>query len=174
MRVRIKSISRGPLTKKIKIANIKYIRKAFLDQVGKIGVKFIKEEISKRKWKAKGAAARVKKSIFNYVPPSAEYVSFGSNKPYIVYQEKGVKKQPMKWLLGLNKPLGPMMFHGKKTFRWAPKNSSVFAQGKWIHPGFKPKRFFEVGVKRTKQFVEQKDKGILNSIVGKILKGRKT
>lgn len=165
MKVRIKTITKGPLTKGVKIANITNIRKKYLEEVGKVGIKFIKDEIDKRKWKAAGAAGRVKKSIFSYVPPSAKYVSYGSTKPYIQYQEFGVKRQPMRWLVGLNKALGPMLFNGQKTFRWAPTKRNV-----WIHPGLKPKRFFESGIDRTKKFMSS-DKSKKN-FFSKALKGK--
>jgi len=170
MKVRIKTISSNVLTKNSKIFNIKYIKKKYLDYIGDIGVKSIRKEIDKIKWKAYGAKNRVKKSIFNYIHPENKYVSFGSHKPYIKYQEFGVKRQPMKWLIGLNKPIGPLFFNGKKTFRWSPKNKNVFKQGKWIHPGFKPKRFFAKGIDKIKNFVLSKD---LNKIVSDILKGTK-
>jgi hypothetical protein len=171
MKLRIKTISKGPLVKGIKITNITYIRKKYFDGVGKVGVRFIRDEINKRKWKSPGAASRVKKSIFSYVPPNANYLSFGTNKPYLKFHEEGVKKQPMKWLVGLNKPLGPLIFKGKKTFRWAPKNSAVFAAGKWIHPGLKPKRFFEKGIEKTREFVDSKKSK--EKFVSDILKGNK-
>ncbi len=88
---------------------------------------------------------------------------------YLFFQEHGVDKQPMVWLLydRIKKRIPFVIIN--EQFQWAGKGSKYFGhpdvqfravtqealnQGRWWHPGYEGKFFFQEGIERAMRQLE--------------------
>jgi hypothetical protein len=85
--------------------------------------------------------------------------------PYAIYQERGVHRHQMTYLTRATRaiPLGFANVKGTIFRKATPKSMS---EGKWVHPGYVGKWFFDKGVKSAFEKIQQSTKELLLSIQG--------
>jgi len=135
-----------------------------LNKIAKTGRQAIRKRILNSAWKSPRAAKSIARDL--HVLKKKRVVSFYFTKPYVIYHEYGVKRQKMRWLVGISKVI-PIRRNNEIIFRWAPKT----LKDAWVHPGLKAKHFFRKGIEDLKK----KFKSITNRTLKKfIAKYKKT
>lgn len=66
-----------------------------------------------------------------------------------IFHNFGVRQHKMKYLMKAKRPIPIELKSGEVIFRWASKKS-MKRKGSWTHPGLKPKKFVEAGIKKMK------------------------
>jgi len=115
----------------------------------------------------KNSAGLIQKSIKFRVDLEKSRVIIYSDPsvaPYAKYQESGVKRHQMRYLLKAVRAI-PLEFADVKgiTFRRATEKS--MQDGRWVHPGYEGKHFFRDGVKEAVKLVQERLKSLVVSIV---------
>lgn len=103
--------------------------------------------------------------------------------PHAIYQEMGVRRHEMRYLLTATRPIPVPTGESSKTdpagkyprvvFRWAmekwmgvphpftdQRGQTRMATG-WVHPGYEGKRFFREGIKKTVEYAATRIKGLV-------------
>lgn len=116
----------------------------------------------------KNATGNLQKAIKVDVQPSnGRVLIYADNAvaPYAPYQEKGVHKHQMTYLLKAKRPI-PMSFADVKgpIFRKATQKS--MDKGKWVHPGYPGKYFFKKGIENAMTKINQHLKFLSFKVVG--------
>lgn len=133
-----------------------------LKNIERLGNQKISKRIMQSAWKSPRAAKSIKKDLHSET--KKRVVRWWFTKPWALYHEYGVKKQKMKWLVGINKVI-PIKTAGGLIFRWAPKTMAKA----WIHPGLKAKHFFRNGLQDTQDRISK----LVKQTLKRWAKGRK-
>jgi len=111
--------------------------------LARAGKKYI-SEASKKSFKGKGN--RIRKGIFYTIGQKSitfHLTAIG------VFHNAGVRKHKMKYLMQAKRPIPIKLKSGEVIFRWASAKS-MKKKNSWTHPGIKPKKFVEAGIKKLK------------------------
>jgi hypothetical protein len=130
--------------------------------LARAGKKYI-SEASKKSFKGKGTSIR--KGIFYTIGKKSitfHLTAIG------VFHDSGVRQHKMKYLMKAKRPIPIKLKTGDVIFRWASAKS-MKRKGSWTHPGIKPKKFAEEGIKKLKD--EFRERLITES--SKYIRGKK-
>ena len=138
------SVYLKPLLKEIKANFAKALIGRLKYNISRAGLKYIRESV-KKSFGGKGNSIR-----------KGTYYTLGRNSVTFhissigVFHNFGVRKHKMKYLTKAKRPIPIKLKTGEVIFRWASAKSMARKQS-WTHPGIKPKRFLEDGIKKLKK-----------------------
>lgn len=148
-----------------------YISKA-MTAIGGAGVRNINSRIMACDWK--NSPRTINRSIsFDAKDWQVTIYSNPHISPHAIYQEEGVERHEMRYLLKASSSI-PLKVGKAKVYRWAterwigvphtfvdPHSGLVMNASGWVHPGYPGKYFFRDGIKDTMIEATNKLKGLV-------------
>jgi hypothetical protein len=138
------------------------MREKLLPEIANIVRKRIQDKINAFQFKhSKGMMASAVRIQLN--PKQLEVIIYNDNTiaPWAIYQEKGVKKRPMNWLIGKTIPYtimggkfsfakgNPKAQFARVTAENIGKINPKTGKPRWVHPGYPGKYFYRDGLKEA-------------------------
>ena len=166
----------------------RYLAKRLLPFIGFTIQKTIKDKINRYEFKKGTGSQKMRDAVNMTINEQELSVTVSNNRslaPYAIWQEKGVKKQKMTWLIGKTIPYkiinGHFVFAGRnspffmkdKDVRFAKITAETFSRtnpitGKpsWEHPGFPGKFFYRDGLRESMPAIRAQLKGLTLRVAG--------
>lgn len=153
----------------------RYVQK-LLGVIGASAQRHIRERIDENEWKR--APVMLRRATRYKVEPWAVEIFMDENiAPHAIYQEEGVRRHEMRYLLNATRPIPIGLGRGRKAvtlFRWAterwigiphtyvdPFSGMVREATGWVHPGYPGKYFFQRGIQDTMTEAAERARGLV-------------
>lgn len=132
-----------------------------LTQVGLIVQKSIINELNHSQFK--NATGNIQNSIKFLVDGPKNKVIVFSDKdiaPYAVFQERGVRRHQMTYLVKATRAI-PLQLEAIKGTMFRKATQKSMDEGKWMHPGYPGKMFFKMGILMAGVEINKRLKGLV-------------
>lgn len=146
---------------------------AVLEQIGNVAVKEIQDRINAVQWnESQGQMFRAVTKRVDIMDFSVTVFADARIAPHTIHHERGVKPQPMSWLVGKTIPF--TIINGKFTFagrgskgylgpetQFRRVTEQALARGAWFHPGLEARYFYRDGMLATVRQVQERLKSFV-------------
>lgn len=150
---------------------VSFIRKS-MTAIGVSAVRNIHQQIAQKDWKhhprTLGRAIRYEVDDWSVTIYSDDAIA-----PHAIYQEEGVERHEMRYLLRATSSI-PLKIGKAQIFRWAtekwmgvphpfvdPKSGMVMQASGWVNPGYPGKHYFRDGIADTISEVTERFRGMV-------------
>lgn len=140
--------------------------------IGTSAVRNIHDQIAQKEWKHRprtlGRAIRYEATEYDVTIYSDDAIA-----PHAIYQEEGVDRHEMRYLLHATSPI-PLRIGKVTIFRWAterwmgvphdfvdPKSGMVMQASGWVNPGYPGKYYFRDGISETVREASERLKNVV-------------